>query len=312
MLGSIILYIRTRAAANRRQTKNNSQCAHQGSKQKGGGSDRSRVSLTPISMPGRRGSAPVAGAAGECIHRSARRSEPEPITGRQCQIPRDSTRARRTQPLQPAPAHRLLQPAAHWQPPAHCRRPAQPHPPHLTPSPTPTARPLRCAGAPEAAAARTGQVNFAPLQNAHNHTDWHTARRAHTAPPAPKGAQSLPTAPPRCHPSQVSAAQQPHAAAPPMRGVLMQQAWYTPPCAVWQLWLRGPPVPPSPRGAKSPPTASPRCHPPQPSAAKQPRAAAPPSRGVLMHQAWHNLMCAVWQHQPSGSLGCARMWVGSG
>ena len=31
-----------------------------------------------------------------------------------------------------------------------------------------------------------------------------------------------------------------------------------------------------------------------------------------MHQAWHNLMCALRQHQLGGSPGCAKMWVGSG
>ena len=184
-------------------------------------------------MPGRRGRAPGAGAAGECIHRSACRSERRSIACRQCQIPRGSTRARRTEPQQPAQAHRLLQPAAHCQLPARCRCHAQPRPPRFPSSLTPTARPFLCAGAPEAATARIGQVSFAHLQNAHRPMDWRTAQRAHTAPPAPKGVQSLFPAPPRCHPSQPSAAQQPRAAAPPIRGVPMHHACCTPMCAAW-------------------------------------------------------------------------------
>ena len=184
-------------------------------------------------MPGRRGGAPGAVAAGECIHRSACRSEPEPVAGGQRQISRGSTRARRTEPPQPAPAHRLLQPAAHCQPPARCRRHAQPRPPCFTPFLTPTARPFRCAGAPEAAAARIGQVNFALLQNAPKPMDWHTAQRAHAAPPAPKGAQSPLNAPHRHHPSQLSAAQRPRAAAPTTRGVHMHPAWSTLMSVVW-------------------------------------------------------------------------------
>ena len=194
-------------------------------------------------MPGRRGGASGAGAAGECIHRSACRSEHAPTAARLCQISRGSTRARRTEPQQPVPAHRLLQPVVHCQPPAHCHRLAQPRPPCCAPSMTSTAPSFPCTGAPRAAGARTVQVKFAHMQNPPQPMERPTAQRAHTASPCAKGAQSCSTAPPRSQPSQLSSAQQPLAAAPTVRGAPMHQAWSTPTCGVaaavlWLPWLQ--------------------------------------------------------------------------
>ena len=164
-------------------------------------------------MVGHCGGAPGAGAASAARHRSACRSEPGPVAGGQPQISRGSTRARRTEPHQPVPAHRLLQPGVHCQPPARHHSPAQPRPPRCTSSLTSTAHSSHCAGAPDAAFARTSQVNFADLQSTHSPQEWHTAPRAPTASPAAGRAQSPLPMPPRRQPARPSALQLSRAAA---------------------------------------------------------------------------------------------------